>query len=227
VAAYYYFIAQLPFLSYGQPAPMPPDYFRAMARDMLSPSDAALLDYCALDPDAALRGAALERGDKGAGAGPPYGEIPPSADSSFIDGWYAWERALRLQLARYRAQSLKRDGAAPVDPPASPPEAEAAAKAALALESPLEAEILLDRARWDAIEALEGLDYFGRNTVYAYLLKLLLMERRSAFKPQEGFAEYKALYASIMEQVSVTGERFSEESFNGAAPTSIESGEPK
>jgi hypothetical protein len=198
-----------------------------MARDMLSPSDAALLDYCALDPDAALRRAALERGDKGAEAGPPYGAPPPPTNSSFIDGWYAWERALRLQLARYRAQSLKRDGAAPVDPPGSPPEADAAAKAALALESPLEAELLLDKARWDAIGALEGLDYFGRNTVYSYLLKLLLMERRSAFKPREGFAEYKALYASIMEQVSGTEAHFSEGSFTEVTPTSIESGEPK
>lgn len=206
---------------------MPPDRFKAMARDMLSPADAALLDYCALDPDAALRQAALDRGDKGAGAAPPYGEPPRPVNSSFIDGWYAWERALRLHLARYRAQALKRDGAAPVDPPGSPPEADAAAKAALALESPLDAELLLDKARWDAIEALEGLDYFGRNTVYAYLLKLLLMERRSAFKAPEGFAEYKALYASIMEQVSMTEARFSEGPFKEVTPTSIESGEPK
>jgi hypothetical protein len=204
---------------------MAPDHFRAMAREMLSPSDGALLDYCALDPDAAFRKMALQGGDKD--AGPPYGEPPPPVNSSFIDGWYAWERALRLRLARYRAQSLKRDGAAPVEPPGIPSEAEAAAKAAAALESPLEAELLLDKARWDAIGTLQGLDYFGRNTVYAYLLKLLLMERRSAFKSEEGFAEYKALYASIMERVSVTGARFSEESFKEATPTSIESGEPK
>jgi hypothetical protein len=226
VAAYYYFIAQLPSLSYGQAVPMPPDRFRAMARDMLSPADAALLDYCALDPDAALRNAALQRGDKDADAGPPYGTPPPPSDSSFIDGWYGWERALRLQLARHRSPALKREGAA-LEPPGSPVEAEAAAKVALALESPLEAELFLDKARWDAIESLQGLDYFGRNTVYAYLLKLLLMERRSAFKPQEGFAEYKELYASIMEQVSMTGARYSGNSSEEAAPTSIESGEPK
>jgi hypothetical protein len=204
---------------------MPPERFKAMARENLRPSDGALLDYCALDPDAALRD--LRGGDKAANAGAPYGEPALSTKSSFINGWYAWERALRLRLARYRAQSLKREGAAPVDPPGIPLDAEAAAKAAGALESPLEAEILLDKARWDAIGNLQGLNYFGRNTVYAYLLKLLLMERRFAFKPDEGFAEYKALYASIMEQVSVNGERFAGESPNQAAPTSIESGEPK
>jgi hypothetical protein len=114
-----------------------------------------------------------------------------------------------------------------VEPPGLPPEAEAAAKAAASLESPLEAELLLDKARWDAIGTLQGLDYFGRNTVYAYLLKLLLMERRSSFKSEEGFADYKTLYASIMERVSVTGAHFSEESFKEVTPTSIESGEPK
>jgi hypothetical protein len=34
--------------------------------------------------------------------------------------------------------------------------------------------------------------------MYAYLLKLLLMERRMAFKTEEGFNEYKGLYASIL-----------------------------
>jgi hypothetical protein len=66
------------------------------------------------------------------------------------------------------------------------------------MDSPLEAEIFLDGARWKAIEEFQGLSYFSVNTVYAYLLKLLLMERRSCFRTEEGFTEYKELYASIM-----------------------------
>jgi hypothetical protein len=91
-----------------------------------------------------------------------------------------------------------------------------AAKAALAIESPLEAELFLDKSRWDAIESLQGIDYFTRNTIFGYLLKLLLMERRSFFKAEEGFIEYKGLYASIMEAAGGL-----------ASVTSIESGEPK
>jgi hypothetical protein len=89
-----------------------------------------------------------------------------------------------------------------VEPPEDPVDAAAAAKAAMALDNPLEAELFLDKARWDAIETLRGLQYFNRNTIYAYLLKLLLLERRSAFKTEEGFTEYKGLYASIMEAAS-------------------------
>jgi len=211
--AYYYFVAQLPSLIYGQPAPMSSEHFRGLCRDMLSGDDLALLDYCSLDPEEALRKA-------GSGAvGVSYGELPPGTDSSFIDGWYAFERALRLHLARNRSQALKRENAAPTEPPAAPSDAENAAKAALAQESPLEAELLLGKARWDAIDSLQGLNYFGRNTVYAYLLKLLLVERRQSFKAEEGFAEYKALYASIM------GAGAGETAFAGGVSTSTESGE--
>jgi len=61
----------------------------------------------------------------------------------------------------------------------------------------------LDKARWSAIESLQGVEYFDRNTIFAYLLKLLILERRSAMQPETGFSEYKSLYASIMDGVNV------------------------
>jgi hypothetical protein len=157
--------------------------FKALAAENLGSPDRALLDLCTLD------------------AG--EGALKPGAPD-YLKRWRAWERALRLHLARLRFQRLKgnlvsAEFAAPADPPEGFPDAALAAKAALALESPLEAELFLDKSRWDLIEALQGFDYFHVNTVFGYLLKLLLMERRSAFKVEEGFAEYKALYASIME----------------------------
>jgi hypothetical protein len=153
--------------------------FKALVRDLADPADAALLEFCVLDPALA--------GD---------GAVP----QAFIRGWLEWERALRLNLARQRAQKLKRDF--PLEPPDDPLDAAAAAKAALALESPLEAELYLDRARWDAVTALEGFEYFSRNRVYAYLLKLLLLERHDLFKTEEGYAEYNNIYASIMNAAS-------------------------
>ncbi|QQO08223.1 DUF2764 domain-containing protein [Breznakiella homolactica] len=189
MSSYYYLVAQLPYLMYGQAAPMSSDQFAALAKDMLDPADAALLELCSLDPEAA----------DGDSQSPSYAGMPAPTPSSFLNRWREWERALRLHLARYRAQKIKRDNGAPVDPPENPLEAGSVAKAAMAMESPLEAEQYLDKARWDAIETLEGLDHFGRNTVYAYLLKLFLMERRSLFTAEEGFSEYKALYASILE----------------------------
>jgi hypothetical protein len=174
VGSYYYLAAQLPYLIYGQPLPMSPAAFKELARSAMSHEEGAVLDACALDPAA----------------------VPP-VKSEFLSSWGEWESALRLNLARLRSARLKRE---PVDAPEFPAGAAAAAKAALAIESPLDAEIFLDRARWNAIESLQGIDYFSENTIYAYLLKLLLMERRQAFKTEEGFGEYKTLYASILEQ---------------------------
>lgn len=191
MGSYYYLVAQLPSLSYGAPAPMSSGHFKELCADLLTAQDAALLNRCALAPDAASPDS-------------PTG-------SALLDSWFAWERALRLNLARSRAVRIKRDPSALPDAPVEPLDAAAVVKTILAVDSPLEAEQILDRARWTAVESFQGFDYFGRDTMYAYFLKLLILERKALFRVEEGFAEYKAIYASVME----------------AAPTSIESGEPK
>jgi hypothetical protein len=182
--AYYYLMAQLPSLIYGQPAPMSSARFRDLASQALSPEDAALLGSFTLNPFSASSAGNLSGGGGAGGC-------------DFLDKWREYEAALRLNLARYRGAKIKRE--APADAPEYPADAAAAAKAAAAMDSPLEAEIFLDGARWRAIELFQGLDYFDRNTVYAYLLKLLLLERRACFRTEEGFAEYKGLYAAVME----------------------------
>jgi hypothetical protein len=199
VGSYYYFVAQLPVLIYGQEPPMSSSAFRELARGQMSAGDAALLAVLSLDPR--LPGPSHpDRPVYAESGGPSYAEASPATDCEFIDQWRDWERALRLNLARLRASRIKREGGAPVDPPVIPADAAGAAQQALAVsESPLEAEMLLDKARWSAIEQFQGITYFDRNTIYAYLLKLLIMERYASFKAETGFAEYKSLYASILE----------------------------
>jgi hypothetical protein len=133
----------------------------------------------------------------------PEGAEPfKPVDSAFIDGWRKRERTLTLALAQFRAARLKTD-ALPVE--YWDTDAENQAKTAVVMDNPLEAELFLDKGRWDAVENLQKNTYFGVNAVYAYMLKLLLIERRAAFKTEEGFAEYKALYASIMENAPGVG----------------------
>jgi len=153
--------------------------FRELARDKMSSAEASVLDYCTLDP----------------------GFSAPPTHSAFINRWREWEKALRLNLGKSRAQKLKRSEVSTrdaADAPEHPADAVTAAKNALALESPLDAEIFLDKARWDAIETFQGINTFSEDAMYAYLLKLLLMERRTAFKHEEGITEYQALYAAIL-----------------------------
>jgi hypothetical protein len=167
---------------------MLPEAFKNLARPMLDAEDAALLDIISLDPQPS------------AAAGLSYAEAAPSCGSDFIDGWREWERSFRLNLARHRATKAKRDGNTVAEPPVVPADAASASlRAIAAMETPLEAEILIDKTRWSAIESLQGYDYFGRNTIFAYLLKLLILERRASFQTETGFSEYKSLYASILE----------------------------
>ena len=190
MGSYYYLASQLPYLLYGQTPPMSSAAFRDLAKPLLGDHDAALLDLVGLDPQPPKAGE----------EGPSYADNAPASGSDFIDRWREWERSLRLNMARHRAIKTKRDGAAPVEPPIHPADAAAVAvKAVVATESPLEAEILIDKARWNAIEYLQGIDYFDRNTIFAYLLKLIILERRASFKAETGFAEYKSLYASILD----------------------------
>jgi len=176
VREYYYFIAQLPSLVYEQKPPMTSAHFKELASDLLEDGDLKVMDYLAFND--------AFSDEKGACA--------------FVNNWKNWERALKLNLAKERALKLKKDFQL-TDIPFFPQEASAAAAKAVGEKSPLDGEFLLDKARWNAIDSIAGGDYFSVNNVYAYYLKLLLLERRQSFNTEKGFAEYKTLYAEILE----------------------------
>jgi hypothetical protein len=174
---YYFLIAELPAVFYGQPAPMPAESFVELCRNHLEPGDMAVLDTIAGTPDS---------------------NTVDAVSAPFLAGWAAWDTALRLNLARARAAKLKREGSSPVDAPDYPADAAGAARTAAGMESPLEAELYLDKARWDYLTELEGYSPFSSYKVFAYYLKLKLCERRSQFNTETGFAEYKSLYSKLM-----------------------------
>jgi len=188
-------MAQLPYLVYEQGLPMSSAAFKSLARELMSAGDAKLLDFCTLDPEPADGTADDAQSNSGGDAKAAYSEPAKETSSAFINSWKEWERSLRLNLARGRAQKLKREQH---DAPVFPESAVAAAKTAMAIDSPFEAEIFLDNARWNAISSFAGSDVFSESAAYAYLLKLLLMERRTAFNAEEGLIEYQGLYAAIL-----------------------------
>jgi len=188
VGSYYYLMAQLPALVYDQKPPMSSGDFKALAKTLLNEEDAGLLEQLSIDPDPQ------------SGEGPAYAESTQSTGCGFIDGWREWERTFRLNLSRQRATRLKRESSHSVEPPFVPADAAVtASKVVIGEASPLEAEFLVDKARWNAIEGLESNVYFHRNNIFAYFLKLLLLERRQAFNTDRGFSEYKSLYAEIVD----------------------------
>ena len=202
MASYYYLGAQLPYLVYGQDPPMSPEAFKTLAVQHMGASATALLDYCTLDPEPLVpeipegEGDAASAAISGTSGEQSYASPSKKLSSDFINSWKEWERSLRLNLAKGRALKLKREIS--IEAPDGPSDAIAAANNALLIESPLEAELFLDKARWDFIDGLQGVSVFSENAMYAYMLKLLLMERRNVFNAEEGFKEYKELYEAIL-----------------------------
>ena len=197
MGAYYYLASQLPYLIYGQTPPMSSEAFKELAKPMLSKRDTALLEMVSPDPCP----------PELSGEGPSYSENAPSSGSVFINSWREWERTFRLNLARHRSAKLHWEGSAPVTPPTEPTDAVTAASRIAGLsESPLELEQHMDRERWDVIDGLQGLDTFSSSSVFAYLLKLMLLERHASFQADKGFIEYKSLYASIVGGVVNNGD---------------------
>ena len=182
---YYYLMAQLPSVSYQSPLPMASKAFFELCAAQLAADDLALLASCSL-----------------ASRSVPTG-------SRVLTAWAEWEGSLRVTLARLRAQKLGREAELAGLPTPTPiPEADALARVAMASESPLEAEFLLDRGRWAAIEGFRGLDAFDREAVFAYQLQLLLIERRDRLQSTSGYAAYQAAYRQVLddhEQQSDTG----------------------
>ncbi|GHV86648.1 hypothetical protein AGMMS50230_22560 [Spirochaetia bacterium] len=176
---YYYFVATLPFISYDDPPSMSSEEFRELCYSLLEPEDAEMVQYCRYDSQMAV-------------------ETVQPTGSDFIDLLMARERTLALNLAYLRAARLKRQS--PGDPPHDVPRAEAVAKAAFEMEDPLQASLYIDRARWGALDAMVGIDLFGVNNIFAYLMKLQLLERKQSFDTEKGSVEYRKLYDTILNE---------------------------
>ena len=179
---YYYLVPQLPYLVFGQTPPMSPEAFRDLVMPLMDEQDAAMFD---------MIGLSLK---------PPIGNAADvSSGSDFIDKWREWERILRLNLVKHRSGKLKRETPS-AEPPVIPSDAASAAAKAVQ-ETPLDGEITIDKARWNAIDNLvAGSGLFDRNVVFAYMLKLIILNRQALFQTERGFSEYKSLYASILEK---------------------------
>ena len=183
---YYYFVATLPSITYDDAPPFSSEEFRDLCHRLLDPADAELVQYCYYDPELAVQ------------------TVQPTG-SDFIDLLMARERTLVMNLAYQRAARLKRPS--PGEPAHDVPRAEAVAKAAFEMDDPLQAALYIDRSRWGALEAMVDIDIFGVNNIYAYLMKLQLLERRRNFNAEKGAAAYRERYDSILNEYNSKAER--------------------
>ena len=125
-------------------------------------------------------------------------EAPTAFGSPLLAKFAAWERTFRNELSRLRAKRAGAREDANLRSSARDDEAGRAAAACFAIEDPYQAELALERERWNAIERLAPLAAFDLDFIVAYRLKLAINERLSLLSAEAGAAGYRRLYDDIL-----------------------------
>lgn len=175
--AYYYLVSQLPNISTAESKtslPLSSEQFYELAGRFINEKEKSVLEKLSLIPPMTLE---------------PTG-------SSFLDVWYEKERNLRCALAQIRAQKLHKDSV-PL-PPGCTADIVSAARTAVGMDSPLSAEQFLYDYRLHLLDDLRPLDGFSIDAVYAYGLKLMLVERMRKFEVENGKTSYHKIYDTIL-----------------------------
>lgn len=116
--------------------------------------------------------------------------------SALIEKWNEGERNLRLALAKLRADKMNKNFDA--ENQTFSTALLQAARTAIELESPMDAEVFLNRYRLDFLETLRPMDSFSEEFVFYYGLKLKLIERIRKFDSKSGESTYRNIYDTIM-----------------------------
>ncbi len=124
------------------------------------------------------------------------------------------ERGVRSALARLRAQRLGWEldplqseaiGATDASEWAeSDVDAEKIARDAFSHESPYDAEMILQRARWQHLEELSVGHYFDIDMLVLYMLKLLVLERNELLQREEGAERFNEIYSGMVQALKET-----------------------
>jgi len=131
--------------------------------------------------------------------------VPLEEKSSIkiIEKWNSWERGLRNELVKMRASKKALDVEKYIaDGDVDIGVFEIAREAFLAA-TPLEAESILNKARWDYLEELETLHYFDLSKIIISYLKIQVLQRKLQIDKEKGKTAFTEIYASVHDKNSV------------------------
>jgi len=172
---YYYLVASLPMLVFGDAPPLGSHAWLDLCREQVAGGDHALLARISFDTL----------------------DVRPG-DHEAWQAYASWETALRNELARQRAQRLGLDPDAFLRDAPFFSSLPAMAKEALGAGTPMAVEIALDRRRWSYLEELETGTQFSMGRLVVYRLKLLLLERKNRFRPELGRESFSKEYNRVL-----------------------------
>lgn len=179
---YWYLASTLPGMLFAAPPPMAEqDFLEACARTMDKE------DYREVEAvPAALVSA----------------EGKARSRSEFLDIYVSWEKNFRNELSRLRARKLGRNEEAFFRPAKPADDAARSASLCFSAEDPFQAELALERERWNAIERYSSLSAFDLDFLIAYRLKLAINQRIQRLAREAGEAGYNRFYKEILGRAS-------------------------
>ncbi len=171
---YFYTLAALKTLKLGEKIPISEESFLEFAEDTIAAKDYRILLKCR------------------------WGLTEPTG-FSFADRILSWEKELRVELAKARVSKLPFELPPTLkDLPGNYSLLEEV-RAAMALESPLDAERYLDQMRWNYLEEIGARHYFDFEALVIYYLKLQLALRQEKFQEELGRDSFEKEYAALTE----------------------------
>ena len=176
---YFYTLSSLPMLRFEMEKPLPLDEFLSRCRVEMGEGEYKVLLSASIHP---------------------IGLHEP-ADPT-LKRWWNWERTLRNELARLRAQRKGLDPERflkPADWQVGPAEI---AREALTRDDPLQTEEFLDRARWSFLGELEAGHFFDLGRLIVYFLRLQILHRRAFFNREAGTSRFQSIYTRITEEIA-------------------------
>lgn len=172
--SYYYLIASLPMLELGAKPPIPYSDFLLRCREQLTSGDIDVIERIEIGP--------FEDGE----------DVFP-----IFREWKRFDTSLRNEIARARAVKQAKDPAKHIRGENYPdPFVSGFAHWAVSQNSPLEAELYLDRVRWEKIEELERGHYFDIEYLITYALKIQILERWDRIGSEGGMQALQELCAA-------------------------------
>jgi len=170
---YYSPISALPYLTYDGEAAPEIDEFLDACRTTLKPEDWDLVSSIELGSD------------------------EHDSDNPTYAAWLKWERSLRSELARLRAQKRSVDSAPFVKEAAHSQVVLDTARSAFAETAPEHAEEILLRAMWRCLDDLEVGHHFDVDKLIVYFLKLRILDLKRRRNKEDGLRMFSAQYEAI------------------------------
>ena len=177
MASYYYLVATLPMLRFDGQCPFDTDSFLEQCKNQVTSRDYQTIV-------SALSGR--------------------SSSHPFLKKWQHFSSMVKKELNDQRSKKLGLSVHTYRNEGDKEFRIGETVRQALSNENALEAELALLSLKWNYLDEISALHYFDVEALLSYAVKLQLLERKSLFTKEEGYAEFKRLFSNLQTEIANT-----------------------